>query len=139
MSIPVLDRLLEKVKKVPDSCWNWTAATDKWGYGCFWYKGKMHGAHRISYQLHNKVELAPEIFILHSCNNPGCVNPAHLREGNHIENMKDVMTGKRRPGQVLDVIECWQLRQQGWTLGAIGKKFNVTAQAVQQILKRAYG
>jgi DNA invertase Pin-like site-specific DNA recombinase len=39
------------------------------------------------------------MLILHSCDNPPCVNPAHLRTGTDAENMRDVAERKRQAGE----------------------------------------
>lgn len=38
--------------------------------------------------------------LMHSCDNPRCVNPDHLREGSHAENMADMSAKKRCAGQI---------------------------------------
>ena len=71
-----------------DECWNWTASKTTDGYGRFRYLDKIVRAHRFSYQLkHNKL-IDDCMCILHSCNNPSCVNPSHLSEGTNDENME---------------------------------------------------
>lgn len=51
-------------------------------------RGKTILIHRLSYMLY--VGPIPDgLDLLHSCNNPHCCNPAHLRAGTHTENMQD--------------------------------------------------
>lgn len=70
-------------------CWNWTGSLVR-GYGQF--KPALGRppvtAHRFAWEFaHGPI---PEgKFILHSCNNPRCCNPYHLRPGTHAENMQD--------------------------------------------------
>ena len=73
---------------ITPSCWVWTAAKTRQGYGQFGYKGMMTGAHRVSFELYR--ELIPKgLFVLHRCNNASCVNPDHLYLGTNADNMLD--------------------------------------------------
>ena len=51
-------------------------------------------AHRVSYQL-NVGAIPDGLYVLHSCDNPGCVNPAHLRAGSAKENTHDAISRGR--------------------------------------------
>lgn len=46
-------------------------------------------AHRASYVIHNNEEILSEDVIMHTCDNPSCVNPLHLVKGTHIDNVID--------------------------------------------------
>lgn len=70
------ERFWAKVDKT-ESCWNWKAAIDRYGYGRFHCNGNML-AHRFVYTLfHN--EPAENMQVDHICRNRLCVNPDHLR------------------------------------------------------------
>lgn len=79
-----------KYVPVPSGCWQWTASTARRGYGQMGItKPKRNEkAHRISYAL-NVADIPPDRVIMHTCDNPGCVNPQHLRMGTQIENLAD--------------------------------------------------
>ncbi len=72
-----------------DSCWLWTGTLTGTGYGVLGYKGSSILAHRAVFSLFHNREIGEGLFILHSCDNPPCCNPSHLREGSHADNMRD--------------------------------------------------
>jgi hypothetical protein len=82
------NRFWEKVDmQGPDDCWEWTASTDRDGYGKF-KAGKMYQAHRIAYYLATN-EDPGDLCVRHTCDNPPCCNPAHLRLGTNDDNAHD--------------------------------------------------
>lgn len=83
-----LARFDDKVSPEPMSgCHLWTASTAQ-GYGRIYYRGKMLSAHRIA--LARAQGRAPGVLhVCHKCDNPVCVNPAHLWFGTNQDNIKD--------------------------------------------------
>jgi hypothetical protein len=85
----------------PESCWNWRGAVDRYGYGQF---KPLAGtsplrAHRVAWEIWHLVDIPDGMQILHSCDNPRCCNPNHLRPGTHTENMADkVARGRHKSG-----------------------------------------
>lgn len=80
-----------------DGCWLWTGARDPNGYGRLGVGGRGTGtllAHRVSLKLAG-VELPDELCALHSCDNPPCVNPRHLRVGTRAENNREMFAKGR--------------------------------------------
>lgn len=126
-----------------DECWLWTAGVFWDGYGRFKLNGKQRKAHRMSLELAIGKQTAN---VLHSCNNPRCVNPKHLRYGTQKDNVADMMAAKRnvsRKGEkhhkakltkcdVLAIRVLCKTRQQS----DVAKQFGITDGHVNNIVKR---
>lgn len=81
------------------SCWNWEGGKNHAGYGNFQErfssgKPKQWGAHRFSFYISNG-DIPVGMCVLHSCDNPSCVNPEHLFLGNSRDNIIDCLKKRR--------------------------------------------
>jgi hypothetical protein len=72
-----------------DECWLWQGSSGSDGYGLLTHRGATYRATRLSWQLANDEPLGQRV-IMHRCDNPPCVNPAHLSPGTQRENMQDM-------------------------------------------------
>jgi hypothetical protein len=81
-------------------CWEWTASTDRTGYGHLSVAGKLRQAHRISFVLAHG-PIPDELKILHHCDNRLCVRDEHLFGGDQHSNMADAAQKGRLRGFVL--------------------------------------
>ena len=81
------ERFWAKVDKT-ESCWLWRASLSQDGYGQFKLHGTMRRSHRVAWELVYGV-VPNGLFVLHSCDNPPCVNPGHLFLGTNTDNMRD--------------------------------------------------
>ena len=88
-------------KKGPDECWLWTASRLKFfGHGQFWARkadGKLmpEPAHRSSWKI-NVGPIPEGMCVLHRCDVPTCVNPAHLFLGSRADNIADMVAKGRQ-------------------------------------------
>lgn len=82
------DRLWGKIKADSLlSCWIWTGSVNADGYGCLPY-GDSWGAHRAMWKA--VVGNPGTLYVLHTCDNPPCVNPFHLFLGTQKHNVRDM-------------------------------------------------
>lgn len=91
-----------KVRRGPSqACWLWQGGVNSKGYGVLRVNGRSTYAHRFSYELEHG-QLPPCTFVLHHCDTPRCVNPAHHFLGGHKENREDcVKKGRHSRGNAL--------------------------------------
>lgn len=91
------ERLMRRVVMVPEAgCWLWTGSWNSDGYGNIWNPPKTDKAHRVSYEIHvGPIPLG--MLVLHRCDTPACVNPAHLFLGTDMDNSLDKRCKGRAP------------------------------------------
>lgn len=97
---PLAERFWEKVdKRGPDECWLWTASFKSGSYGSIRIGRRAVRAHRVSYELANgpipEGDGAHGTCVLHRCDTPSCVNPAHLFLGSQADNIHDCESKSR--------------------------------------------
>lgn len=99
-----ISRFWAKVdRKSPVLCWEWTAFRNGGGYGRFVVRApSAFRAHRIAWVIANG-SIPEGLCVCHRCDNPPCVNPAHLFLAAQARNIKDMVhKGRRRGPSVLE-------------------------------------
>lgn len=77
-----------------DECWGWKGCKDDCGYGTINIDYIRYRAHRLSYFLF--IGNPNGLEIMHTCDNPVCTNPLHLKAGSHQDNMNDMKSKNRQ-------------------------------------------
>ena len=136
-----------KVNKEGDNCWLWDSSRDNKGYGR--YKIVLYGktetlAHRVSWSLMNETSIPKGRVVLHTCDNPPCVNPKHLIIGTQLDNIRDMVNKDRQSkGEYSgtnklnsdDVLKIRKLHfSEGITQTELAKLYNISLSAISGIL-----
>lgn len=91
----------------PGGCWVWITSSRDGRYGHFSIgvgangRTRTSSTHRVSYELAYG-PIPDGLFVLHRCDNPPCVNPAHLWAGTRDDNTADML---RKGRQAMNVGE----------------------------------
>jgi hypothetical protein len=141
-TIPPQTRFWSHVAK-SETCWTWTAARNSNGYGNFSpMTGSWSLAHRYSWELEHGA-IPRGLWVLHRCDNPPCVRPAHLFLGDHQSNVADMISKRRHmhgerhwkatltDDQVSDIRS--RLTGQRGEIVALAQEYNVSRMAIQHI------
>lgn len=84
-------------RNASDKCWPWKHCRDKDGYGEFRFGGKKYKAHRVAFELDNG-PILDGLLGTHSCDNPPCCNPNHVRPGDETSNAAEMVArGRANP------------------------------------------
>jgi hypothetical protein len=80
-------------------CWYWAGQRNHDGYGIIYGAKTTYGqkdilAHRLSWRFF-RGDIPAGCCVLHKCDVPGCVNPAHLFIGTQADNVYDMVSKKR--------------------------------------------
>lgn len=148
--IPLANRFWAKVNIPSDqnACWGWIAMRDLDGYGMIWpggAKGPMLKASRVSWEIHFG-PIPSGLSVLHTCDNPSCVNPSHLFLGTQKDNRQDATrkgrtakgeengSAKLTEPQVRDIRARYV--EGGITMRTLAKMFGVHPGTIGDILHR---
>lgn len=132
-------RFLEKVPLSPnDGCWEWAGMRHKSGYGWIRRNGTSMKASRAAWEL--LVGPIPEgLEVCHHCDNPPCVNPAHLFLGTHLENMRDLRSKRAWPTARLNWYKVRSIRllyKSGARQRDLGSAFGVSQMNIWRIVHK---
>jgi hypothetical protein len=150
------ERFWSKVaKRGPDDCWLWRGSLSDKGYGQLRIGSRTDGsrrllvASRLSYELHSG-RVPAGMDVCHRCDNPACVNPAHLFLGTRSANIRDAVAKGRLTPPVLrgsrngnarltagDVVAIRTRRGLGERAAALAAELGVSVETIYRVARRA--
>lgn len=95
LGVTFWDRVNQYVQISSTGCHLFNGHLDECGYGRITKDGKLVRVHREMWKQHNPNEEISGV-IMHTCDTPNCVNPAHLVHGTQAENIADMVAKGRR-------------------------------------------
>lgn len=140
--------LIEKFKSKftegdKESCWDWEFGVTAGGYGQMAYKCKKYASHRLSWSYYNDKSIPKGCVIMHTCDNPKCVNPSHLKLGTQKDNVADMMAkgrfkdynkkGSNNPQSVVNPDHVIDIYTSNGTHKAISEKYGYKLSTVANI------
>lgn len=134
-----MDELIKKLESAEcgsRECVLWPRTVDRWGRGRIWHGKKLMLAHRWVWERLNG-PIPDDLLVCHHCDNPSCVNPAHLYLGTHADNMRD-MTERKRYFAATDPERCREAGRKGgkmntWFRGEDNPRAKLTEQQIEWI------
>lgn len=126
-----------------EGCWPWMAGRYKGGYGQFClehhYKCPQINtqAHRVAYVL-AKGDIPQGQVVMHTCDNPPCVNPEHLSLGTQGDNVRDAAwkghyNGSRPSTQKITDAQVREIRASGEKSIRLSERYGVSKVAISLI------
>ena len=126
----------------PGVCWEWQAALNENGYGVFRAPGEHRNikAHRVAWSLAHRRNLDHQEVVSHACDNPPCVNPAHLVAASQPDNIADMVQKGRQRGSRhsrltgQDIVDICLAVQGGEAQISVASRFQISQSYVSMLV-----
>lgn len=151
-----LEEKIRTLTRKTDSCWFWTGRSCRGGYGVLSLRKQdkvrlgivradKSYAHRVVWILHHG-PIPMGMVVCHNCDQPSCVNQAHLFLGTYLQNSTDMVTKDRQAkgervgtarltAAVVRLIR-WRSESQDPGLAGLSERFGVAVPTISKIVRR---
>ncbi len=141
---PIAARMAEYTAPVASGCIEWARYRDRAGYGVVRHEGRNIKAHRMAWTLAHG-PIPDGLFVLHRCDNPPCVNVAHLFLGTIRDNVLDAIRKGRWSSHIppgtrrltdADVEAIRRRKAAGESAAALGIAFGVRREHIHHLVRQ---
>lgn len=145
----IVQKLVARSVRNESGCLEWTGPKDGCGYGTTFFQKHTYGAHILAWRCANGGKPVPIGYVvMHSCNNPSCIEPSHLSIGTQADNMQHAskcgalsgvhrQRGSKRYNAILNEDIVLQIRlkhRDGAALRVLAEKFAVPLHCVRSVV-----
>ncbi len=121
-----------------EGCWLWPHAKNNYGYGVARLGGRARLVHRASWECANG-PIPQAMCVLHKCDTPACINPAHLFIGTRADNNADKVAkgrqlrGERQGGAILTESQARYILASKKSQRALAREFGISSSHVSKM------
>ncbi len=139
-----IETIFKKSKLMPNGCIEWQGYKNKLGYGRRRFNGEKQLVHRMVYMLiHGGNPIPFGLLVCHTCDNPSCINPAHLFLGTQADNRQDCInknrqraaSGEKHWASKLTEVQARRIKSSPLLSDILAKTYGVTVETVYNIKK----
>ena len=96
-AVNIVERIERSLPRMTDGeCWEPDKTPANTGYHRFTDSdNRSRAAHRLAWEMHNAEPIPDGMVVMHTCDNPRCINPEHLVLGTLSDNTRDAVAKGR--------------------------------------------
>lgn len=118
-------------------CWGIAVRKNRHNQPQIGFAGKMVIASRVMFSL-TKGPIPQGLQVLHTCDNPACVNPTHLWAGTQSDNIRDCAKKNRHSNQKLSTAQIHDIKtlgKSGVLFNELSHRFGITPQYASRVVR----
>lgn len=141
--VPLDARIARHTKRAPTGCLEWTSYKPPHGYPMLNIDGSMRRASRVIWTAAHG-PIPDGLLVMHTCDNPACVEITHLKLGTHKDNTQDMLAkgrcaeGERAGAAKLTRAAVTDIKASGCPTAELSTKYSISKSQIRRIKNGDY-